>query len=428
MPARDRNSIKPVNNSFPATKRKEALSTQKNIMKKIIAFPAIIILCQLVFSCTKTGELTGTADGRFSGSSSSLASSGGSGSGGGNGGSTAGIITAGEWNDLNNWSFWNALLQRDTIKKFPGVWGFYHQNKVTVILKDALNKLIHDAKINLVYNGNTTSAKTSNDGKAELFASMFQPDFKLNNFSLSAEYMGRTFNLGSYSSSQAVIVKDIPVNKSVSNTLDIMFTVDATGSMGDEISYLKNELKDVINRAGGQLPGTKIRMGSVFYRDNGDAYLTRPFDFSTSADQLLNFINNQVADGGGDFPEAVDEALKTSIEDQQWSSTAVNRLLFLILDAPPHKDQAIINKLKTAVTVAQQKGIRIIPVSASGIDWETEFLLRFLSISTNSTYVFITNDSGIGNSHLTPTVGKYDVEYLNNLMVRLITKYGQNQN
>jgi hypothetical protein len=168
-------------------------------------------------------------------------------------------------------------------------------------------------------------------------------------------------------------------------------------------------------------------MGSVFYRDNGDDYLTRPFDFSTSTDQLLNFVNDQSAGGGGDTPEAVDEALKTAIQGQQWSPNAVNRLLFLILDAPPHKDQASINKLKTAVTVAQQKGIRIIPVSASGIDWETEFLLRFLSISTNSTYTFITNHSGIGNSHLAPTVGDYQVEYLNNLMVRLITQYGQNQ-
>ena len=84
-------------------------------------------------------------------------------------------------------------------------------------------------------------------------------------------------------------------------------------------------------------------------------------------------------------------------------------------------------RLKTAVTIAQQKGIRIIPVSASGIDWETEFLLRFLQISTNGTYVFITDHSGIGNAHFTPSVGNYQVEYLNNLMVRLIAKYGKNQ-
>jgi len=105
----------------------------------------------------------------------------------------------------------------------------------------------------------------------------------------------------------------------------------------------------------------------------------------------------------------------------------VNRLLFLILDAPPHDGQEQISRIHKIVAEAQKKGVRIIPVSASGIDRSTEFFLRFLAVSTNSTYIFITNDSGIGLPHLVPTVGEYTVEYLNNLMVRLITKYGTNK-
>lgn len=77
------------------------------------------------------------------------------------------------------------------------------------------------------------------------------------------------------------------------------------------------------------------------------------------------------------------------------------------------------------MTKAAEKGIKIISVTASGIDKETEFLMRFISISTNGTYVFITDHSGIGESHLEPTVGQYQVEYLNDLMVRLINKYAQ---
>jgi hypothetical protein len=46
--------------------------------------------------------------------------------------------------------------------------------------------------------------------------------------------------------------------------------------------------------------------------------------------------------------------------------------------------------------------------------------MRSLAIATNGTYVFITNHSGIGDEHLEATVGNYQVEYLNNLMVRLI--------
>lgn len=51
--------------------------------------------------------------------------------------------------------------------------------------------------------------------------------------------------------------------------------------------------------------------------------------------------------------------------------------------------------------------------------------MRFLAITTNGTYVFITNHSGVGNEHLEPSVGEYEVEYLNDLLVRLINKYAQ---
>lgn len=366
-------------------------------------------------SCNKTG-LGGLSE--SSGSSASVPG------GGGNG---AGVITAGEWNDIQNWDFWRTLMARDTISTYPGIWGFYTQNRISVTLKDVDNKLIHDAKIDLTYNGTTISTRTDNFGNAQIYPGLYQQGFSMPGFIVKATVSGQSFILGSFGAGETVITKTVPINKPIRNNLDIMFVVDATSSMMDEISYLKTELLDVINRAGTELPGTQIRMGSVFYRDFGDAYVTKPFSFTANHSDLINFVKDQSADGGGDIPEAVDEALKSAIQDQQWSSEAVNRILFLVLDAPPHKKGDVMTKLKNAITLAQQKGIRIIPVSASGIDWETEFLLRFMSVSTNSTYVFITDHSGIGNPHHTPTVGNYQVEYLNNLMVRLITKYGKNQ-
>ncbi|MDD4641760.1 MAG: hypothetical protein PHF92_10450, partial [Bacteroidales bacterium] len=68
-------------------------------------------------------------------------------------------------------------------------------------------------------------------------------------------------------------------------------------------------------------------------------------------------------------------------------------------------------------------GIKIIPITASGIDKETEFLMRLMAMATNGSYVFITNDSGVGNEHIQASVGEYQVELLNKLMVRLIKKY-----
>lgn len=377
------------------------------------------------FSCTKAG--LDTASDAAGGASYSLAAgSGGSTGGSGNPGGTAGLMTAGEWNDLDNWSFWKNLLERDTLKTFPAVWSFYTQNRITIVIRDAAAKLVHNAKLTISSGLNTYSGVTDNFGKAELFAGLYTNSAMAVSYNLRADYKDQSFNLGTITPNGQVITKTLSTNKSASATLDIMFVVDATGSMGDEISYLKNELKDVIQRAGGQLSGTQIRMGSVFYRDLGDNYITRPFSFVTDVNLLTSFISNQSAGGGGDFPEAVDEGLQAAV-NQQWSTNAVNRLLFLILDAPPHKTDVVSEKIKKTITEAQAKGIRIIPVSASGIDWETEFFLRFLAVSTNSTYVFITNHSGIGNPHHTPTVGQYQVEYLNNLLIRLIAKYGQNR-
>ena len=83
----------------------------------------------------------------------------------------------------------------------------------------------------------------------------------------------------------------------------------------------------------------------------------------------------------------------------------------------------MIDAVKEQLQLAAEKGIRIIPVSASGIDRETEFLMRILAIASNGTYTFITDHSGIGNEHLEPTVGEYEVEFLNDLIVRLVNEY-----
>jgi hypothetical protein len=62
-------------------------------------------------------------------------------------------------------------------------------------------------------------------------------------------------------------------------------------------------------------------------------------------------------------------------------------------------------------------------VAASGVDKDTEFMLRFFEVATGGTYVFITNDSGIGNDHIDASVGDHEVEKLADLMIRLIKKY-----
>ena len=337
-----------------------------------------------------------------------------------------GVITAGEWNDLENWSFWNTIIEKEDYNSFPEYWSLHNNNRISVSLNGPNSLPVVDVLVKLKRNDVTVfSAKTDNRGKAELWVDLFQRNNNVDFSTLTID-----INDG------AVIITDVkPHHEGVNeievasmqteDKIEISFVVDATGSMGDELEFLKTELVDVISRVKDMNSESSILTSAVFYRDEGDEYVTKISNFTNDNNSTIDFIKKQSADGGGDFPEAVHTALDKAVNELQWSTEAKTRLLFLLLDAPPHYKKQVISDIQKTILKATEKGIKIIPITASGIDKETEFLMRFMSVTTNGTYVFITNHSGIGNDHLEASVGEYQVEYLNDLMVRLINKYAQ---
>jgi len=393
----------------------------------------IFLYLSIAVGCTKTTSSgdSSTTTPSYSGvasTASGIGSSGGSNNG--NPGTdtthhTAGLITAGEWNDLDNWAFWKQLQDTATWADKQTYWKFSMNDRYSVQLTDQNNKKIIDAIVSISTTSGQQiwSAKTDNAGKAEFFPSIFSAvNLPL---TVKATVNSQTFTIGQFTSGQHIIQQKLDVFRNVPNKVQVMYVVDATGSMGDEISYLKNELNDVLSRAQNDLSGLNLEVGSVFYRDHVDEWLTRSFPFTSNIPSLIDFIKQQSAAGGGDYPEAVDAALEEAIQKTNWSSSAISRIIFMVLDAPPHHTDDVIQSIQESVKQAAAKGIKIIPISASGIDKDTEFFLRYIDIATNGTYVFITNDSGIGNNHIAATVGPYQVEYLNNLMERLIKKYAK---
>ena len=379
-----------------------------------------ILLLSLLFSCTSYDE---DVSGLSSDYSLTGSKSGGSSANGEGNPIEPGKITSGEWNDLNNWVFMDSLLNSQDYSKMPTYWKLFTNHRVSVKVVDSELKPAVDQQITLKYNGkNVWIAKTNNEGKAELWVDVFQKSETIDLAKLQIEVGAKTITgVKTFESGINTII--LTSNVSKPNNVELAFVVDATGSMGDELEYLKTELKDVISRAKTNNPNVSMLTGSVFYRDEEDDYVTRISNFSSDINTTLDFIKKQSASGGGDFPEAVHTALDKAINNLQWSSSARTRIIFLLLDAPPHYETKIISEIQSHLQTASEKGIMIIPITASGIDKETEFLMRFMSVITNGTYVFITNDSGIGSEHLKPTVGKYEVEFLNNLMLRLINKY-----
>jgi len=334
----------------------------------------------------------------------------------------SGQITAAEWNDLANWEFWTSLNKDSSFSGMSDYWGYGLTNRISVNLKSN-DAVLADVPVELVNaNGQTIwKSKTNNKGNAELWP--FQKNGNQSSLNgLKVKAGDQIFeNLKVYKKNDVnnlMITQSVPHN--TEKKIDIAFVVDATGSMGDELEYLKVELADVVKNVKSQNPTALLQMGSVFYRDQGDEYVTKKSDLTSDIDVTVDFIKDQAANGGGDFPEAVEIALSESINELKWSADATSRILFLVLDAPPHYDAKIVSEIHALIELASSKGITIIPIVASGIDKETEFLMRYMAIATNGTYVFITNDSGIGNDHLIASVGPYQVEFLNKLMERLI--------
>ena len=335
-----------------------------------------------------------------------------------------GLVTAGEWNDLDNWDFYQKTLIKEPFKGFPDDWQMYTNHRIAVAIT-AKNKPAANATVTLFRNDTPIwTAKTDNLGRAELWVGAFQKEKELNTALLRLKVNEQWVSTATISETQVNRIALDEALPSPTNLVQIAFMVDATGSMGDELEFLKMDLKKVINEVQKTNTQLKISTATVFYRDEGDEYVVKHSPFTEDINQTTEFISQQRADGGGDFPEAVDKAL-VQLNQLQWQPEARTRIAFLVLDAPPHNKPAVISSIQYSVKTAAASGIKLIPVVASGIDKTTEFLMRFIAMYTNGTYVFITDHSGIGNKHLEPSVGEYQVEKLSDLMVRLIKKYSE---
>jgi len=213
-----------------------------------------------------------------------------------------------------------------------------------------------------------------------------------------------------------IVVPDVEAERP--QRLDLALVIDTTGSMGDELEYLKAEIDSIVARLRETFPNVDQRFALVVYRDQGDHYVSRKFDFTRSLDDLRNELSRQHAAGGGDYPEAVHVALQQAAS-LDWRPGNVARVAFLVGDAPPH-DRDMLAAFE-ATSGLRASGVRLYPVASSGVALKAEFVMRSAAFLTMGQYLFLTDHSGIGNPHANPHTSQYLVEHLDCLMVRMIT-------
>ena len=199
--------------------------------------------------------------------------------------------------------------------------------------------------------------------------------------------------------------------------LDLVFVLDATGSMGDEIDWLARDLVQIVGRARSGFGAVDIRYGLIVYRDVGDDFVVRSYDFTGSLSVMRGQVRAQQAGGGGDYPEAAAAAMAAAMA-LPWRRGQGERLVFQIADAPPHDADA--GPYLAAARAAAVANVQIFGLGASGVGPEAEYLMRQAAAVTGGRYLFLTDDSGVGASHAEPTISCYQVTALNDLLVRVL--------
>lgn len=146
--------------------------------------------------------------------------------------------------------------------------------------------------------------------------------------------------------------------------IDVVFAIDATGSMGDEIEVVKTKVSKMMEEIQGGNPKPEVRFGLVAYRDYGDAYVTKAYMLTTAVNTIQASLQQIEAGGGGDTPEAVGAGLQCAVSEMNWDQDAnTTRMIFLIGDAGPHQP----DEYRQAMRDAKARGIKVNTWGCSGL-------------------------------------------------------------
>lgn len=206
--------------------------------------------------------------------------------------------------------------------------------------------------------------------------------------------------------------------------LDLVFLVDATGSTADEIDKLRRSLRTIADQIARLPSRPDICWSLVAYRDRGDEFFVRAHDFTDELGAFQQVLSGLRAAGGGDYPEAMNQALHTAVHRLAWRGEGATRLVVLVADAPPHLDEGS-PWYDDDMQGALARGIKFFGVAASGLDASGEHIQRQIAQYTGGRFVFLTydkaNDPASGPGRETVhDVGNYSVETLDKLVVRLV--------
>jgi Mg-chelatase subunit ChlD len=171
--------------------------------------------------------------------------------------------------------------------------------------------------------------------------------------------------------------------------LDVVFVMDTTGSMGEEISRLTSTIEIIYANLNELKPRPLVRFGLVLYKDRGDEYITQVVPLTEDLDAFQKELEQVSADGGGDGPEDLESALDDTVNAIDWNEGGL-RMAFVVTDAEPHLDYGREYTYVDAANDARSKAIKLFTIGTGGLPLEGEYILRQISQLTDSRYIFLT--------------------------------------
>ncbi|MBI2772809.1 MAG: VWA domain-containing protein [Burkholderiales bacterium] len=333
------------------------------------------------------------------------------------------IVTAGMVDD--NADFTSYLAFRDRTRVEHRARDI--RERYLLEVKDARGRGISDAEVAVqAPSGHAMWARTDTAGRVWLHPNAFDPS-RSPWYDVAVRKDGRQSSgrlQRGQKSAVEVVLEARPAEARA--RLDLVFLVDATGSMADEIDKLKATLRTIAADVARLPSQPDLCFGLVAYRDKGDAFLLRSHDFTNDLGAFQGVLNALHAAGGGDYPEAMNEALHETVHNLSWRGDGATRMVVLLADAPPHLDYGG-PYYDDDMLAALGKGIKVFSVGASGLDKQGEYIQRQIAQYTGGRFVFLTyaqaHHPGSGPGRETVhDVNNYSVDTLDRLVVRLVSE------
>ena len=177
--------------------------------------------------------------------------------------------------------------------------------------------------------------------------------------------------------------------------IDVVFVLDTTGSMGGLLEGAKQKIWSIANQISQAQQTPIIRFGLVGYRDRGDAYVTTMTALTEDIDTVYAELMNYKAQGGGDTPESVNEALFLAVERFEWSTQDdALKLIYLVGDAPPKMGYQDDVKYQASCRIAYEQGININTIQCGSLGGTKEVWQEIAKLA-NGTYAAIEQNGGV---------------------------------